>query len=225
MAFIVNESFTTGSAPSGWGGTADFNYTTSPAPLEGTKSVHVEPGEAPAYTHGSTITGEQWGRFLFHPLALPSSFEAIAAFRDDSFESLIELTLNSTGTITLSGNGVGAFETTVGTMAADTTYHVFWRYEQGSGANGEMEVWFNTADDRAGTPANNHTSYASGTRTTGMKYLIFTSTGSGPEAYIMDLVQWADTDEFAGGGGRTTKNTRAFPLGMNVGMGFGIGGL
>jgi hypothetical protein len=27
------------------------------------------------------------------------------------------------------------------------------------------------------------------------------------------------------GGGRTTKNTRAFPLGMNVGMGFGIGGL
>jgi hypothetical protein len=25
--------------------------------------------------------------------------------------------------------------------------------------------------------------------------------------------------------GRTTKNTRAFPLGMNVGMGFGIGGL
>jgi len=42
------------------------------------------------------------------------------------------------------------------------------------------------------------------------------------------LTTWsAQTHSFkpsAGGGGRTTKNTRAFPLGVNVGMGFSIGG-
>jgi hypothetical protein len=203
MAMIINESFTTGAAPSGWGGGPDYGYATSPAPLEGSYSAYADPGlggTSPGYNHGSAISAEQWGHHLFHPTGLPSSFQSILSVRESDFDLVFQLVLNSTGTVTIDGSG--AFETTVGTMAADTTYHVWWRYKPSTGGNnGQMEVWFNTSDDRAGSPANNHQSYSSGTNTNGVQYVTFPASGSGPEPYIIDTVQWADTDEFAGGGG------------------------
>jgi hypothetical protein len=199
MAYITNESFTTGSAPSGWSGSANFGYTTSPAPLEGSYSVLIDSGNGAAYSHGSEITGEQWGRFQFHPLALPGSFEKFFAVYEGTFSTIVfEIYLNSTGTLTLSGSG--AFEGTVGTMAADTTYYVFWRYQPSTGGNnGELELWFNTSDDRAGAHANNHAVYTSGNQTGGMRYPNWFTTGTGIESWILDTVAWADTDEFAGG--------------------------
>lgn len=195
-AYILNETFTTGSRPANWwsGSGGNYAYATSPAPLEGTYSLLTESTQS-LYQSGTENTGEQWGHFLFNAPSLPGSFSHILNIAYN-FATKVQLTLNSSGTMTL--GGCGAFETTSGAMSANTTYHVWWRYKNSTGGNnGQVEVWFNTTDDRDSTPSSQHQVYNSGTCTEGLGDHSFTS-GSG---YIMDVTQWANTDEFTGGGG------------------------
>ncbi len=215
MAFIVNETFTTGSRPGDWeaGNGANFGYATSPAPLEGTYSLRLDVGTVgiEAFNHGSEVSGEQWGHFLLNIDARPDSYQKLYELTNNSAVTILELYIFSDGSIR-ADDGSGA-TSQVGALVAGTTYHVWWRYKPGSGSNAELELWANTSDDRAG--ASIHTSMTNGIRTSGMRRLTFVSgAGGGPKSFTVDTVQWSDTDAFTGGGG----GGGSLPVGMSSGF-------
>lgn len=204
-AFIINETFTTGSRPAGWwvGSNGDYAYATSPAPLEGTYSLQYTAASGQGlYIHGSEVASETWGAFMLNVPTLPDAFQQMFQVSSSGFVTLLSLTLNSNGSMTLASSG--AFETTdTGIITANTTAYIWWRYKPSTGGNnGQLELWVNSTNDRASTPAGNHKVYNSGTNTAGISSHAFLyGTGSGPKQLVVDVAQWADTDEFAGGGG------------------------
>ncbi len=210
-SFILDEDFESGSEPTGWahsGASINYGYTTSPAPLAGTKSLRVTTADAYAlFNHGSDVTTEMWGHLLLNVDSLPTSgtFVTIVDSFDSTFghHSLL-IQVASDGSVTLTDDTScvsGCNATTASGISAATTYHIWWRSKPGSGANGEHEIWVNTADDRAGTASGFHAITVAATFTTGVEYFIMAgNTGSGPVSYIADDVQWADSDEFTGGG-------------------------
>lgn len=204
MAFIVNESFASGSLPSGWnaGSTGDFGYATSPAPLEGSYSLRVDSTDTfgGLYDRGSEFAAEQWGHFLLSVDSLPAASETFFWLYDGSLAvNPLKLALISDGTIVVADSNAAHNATTASGISAATTYHVWWRYKPGSGANGEKEVWINTANNRAGTASGFHAVDTAGAITTGVRYFNFNGADASTLNFIVDTVQWADTDEFAGG--------------------------
>jgi hypothetical protein len=213
MAFLINESFTTGSIPASWWASSGGNYAyaTSPAPLEGTYSLRMVASDGQAlYFPGAEETGEQWGHFMFLIDSLPGSFLTFFRLQADDFSTnVLTLTVLSDGTITVSDTNGFHDVTTSSSISANTVYHVFWRYKPGSGSNSEKELWVNTTNNRAGTAAGFHVVDTAGAMTDGPLLHSFLQAGSAP-SYIVDTVQWADTDEFTGGGGGGGKPWYAY---------------
>jgi hypothetical protein len=203
MSFLINERFTTGTRPTDWwsGSTGDFGYATAPAPLEGSFSLLIDPaqGGQSLYIHASEQAGESWGHFMFlYTPGLPSNFHHIFELADDAFNTLFKITINANGTMTLTG--MNAFEITSGTITADALYHLWWRFKQGTGSNAELEMWVSPGTDRASAPSNLHKLFTTGNLTGAPKYHSFSAVNGDGQAYnIVDVVQWADADEFAGG--------------------------
>jgi hypothetical protein len=206
MAFIINENFTTGSNPAGWfaGNTGNYAYSTSPAPLEGSFSLSPSTSASTfdLYSQVGTEVSPSWGHFLLNYPSLPASFNTLFSLKNDAFSAMFTFAVVSDGSwILTDGDGSAVFiQSAAGVFQAATTYHCFWRYKKSTGSNnGELEFWFNTANDRAGTPANQHASATNGTFTTGVSQHYFI--GGNAAIYIVDTVQWADTDEWTGVGG------------------------
>jgi hypothetical protein len=198
--YVLNETFTTGSRPASWwvGSNGDYGYATSPAPLEGTYSLRADTSGQGLYINGAEEVGEQWGYFMLLFPAMPDSFEYFFTCSDAAFNTVITMILNANGSVTLGGGG--AFETTdAGVISANTVYHVFWRAKPGTGSNGQVEMWINTTNDRASTPAGAHEVYNASTITSNIQNHAFQYGIGDTEQFIVDVAQWADTDEFAGG--------------------------
>ncbi len=220
MAFILNESFSSGSNPGGgWSGasTGDFGYATAPAPLEGSYSLHVGASDTfgGLFDHGSDVTGEQWGHFLLNVHAFSGAFITILLTYNGAFAANpLELLIFADGTVGFTDSNGAHNAITASSISVDTTYHVWWRYKPGSGSNSEKELWINTTNDRAGTVSGFHASNTAGAMTGGIQYFILKGTdGVGTADYIVDTVQWSDADAFTGGGGGG-----ALPVGMSSGF-------
>jgi hypothetical protein len=197
MAYILNETFTTGSRPASWWSSSlgDYAYATSPAPLEGIYSLNIEAGQS-LYIHGSDVLSESWGHFMFAITTAPSPFATLFSVSSGNFNGMVGIVVNADLTWTLVGSG--AFEQNpAAVLSLNTVYHCFWRVKPNLASNGAVEMWINTTNDRASTPAafhrlaSNPSFYA----------------GDGPQSHsfpgiqnsmtwIVDVVQWADTDEW-----------------------------
>lgn len=203
MAFILNESFTTGALPADWfaGSSGDFAYATFPAPLEGVYSYLLTTGNIGLFIAPSEVTGESWGHFMFYTPALPTAgFDSFFLLRDEAFALiLIRLFLFDDGTLQLVySNGAGSFDLD-DPLDGDTIYHIWWRYKPGTGSNGEIELWVNTTNNRSTTPAGWHGLVTNSTDTEGVANLAFLYSGAGGTTdIVIDTAQWADTDEFSG---------------------------
>jgi hypothetical protein len=203
MAYIINETFTTGAIPVGWyGGSAgDYAYATAPAPLEGTFSLRPSATAATIdlYSQVGTEVSPSWGHFMLNYPSLPSSFHVLWQLQNDAFSTIFEFVVHNDGSWDVDDSGGGQFfSSAAGIFVAATTYHVFWRFKKSTGANdGEIEIWFNTANDRSSTPSNQHQLLTAGTITSGVSQHFFK--GGNAAQYIVDVVQWADTDQWAGG--------------------------
>jgi hypothetical protein len=160
-SFIINEDFEGTGTPSGWfrGGAADFDYTASP--LAGSQSLRNATGSDYAvYLSGGALNeAEIWGKLLFKPEALPSTFSQCFLLNDGSFNTIFQMVLNASGTLTVADNGAGVFQITTDAMSAGTLYRLYFHYKKGTGSNGIAEGGFATTDVRP----TSGTKYAGGT--------------------------------------------------------------
>lgn len=193
----------TGSVPSGWfNNNGEWNYATAPAPLEGTHSLRLLFANSAysVYQHGSSVFGETWAHLLLNVPALPGGggWHTFFKLQDVDFNDLMNLTLLPSGVLQITGQSADV--STAGTMAAGTTYHVWWRYVPKIGNSlGQAEAWFSTSGNRAAVPVNNHVAYHAMQSSAGPeKYFVVTQGGGATgRDLIVDVMQWADEDVFA----------------------------
>jgi len=186
--FLVNEGFEGTGNPAGWSDSGgDFDSTVNP--LVGAQSLRADSGEGGL----STITPEAtvYGKFRFRAVTLPATFTEILLVRDASFNATLAIILLSTGQLVVQSGGI--YEQTVATMAANTTYYVWFRVTPGTGANSIARVWFLATDSKPSDGSNNSSGATNGSITTSSQYFLFWNSSS---AIIVDFdtVQLAATD-------------------------------
>jgi hypothetical protein len=126
-----------------------------------------------------------WVYFLFRPVVIPGSSSTF-------------LTVNSGGTPVESyrilADGrlqcLSGSTTTVGTVSAGTTYHVWCHYKKGSGANAVIDIAFST-DGLRPTSGNNFAQKTNGTSTSQVDRLIVGPTLN-TQTHIFDKVRVDD---------------------------------
>lgn len=147
-SYLLEENFDGAGTPSGWTtatGTPNYDYTTTI--LQGTQSLALDGTSAdagaisPSFTAPSTI----YGYCLFRFSAIPSSSREFMRLRNST-------TVVARVFITSSGNlqfrhGATTYST-VSTMSINTTYHIWYDYAAGSGANGVSSIGFSTDGTR-----------------------------------------------------------------------------
>lgn len=165
--YLVEENFDgTGDPGAAWTefGTSNWDYTTSPAPLEGTQSASCDGTAAAAYLNWNNGSGVDALEvfFLFH---IPSTLEVseTLVYIYDSGATIVGYVLIHVGAVLRIYNGT-AFAATTGTIAADTTYYIWVRWEKGTGADGFASVAFSTDGTRPNS-GNNYKEVTTGTAT------------------------------------------------------------
>jgi hypothetical protein len=86
-----------------------------------------------------------------------------------------------------------ATATTVATMTEGNTYHVWWHYLKGAGANDDTaEVWFSTTTTKPADASNNHAKVTGGTTDAQMKIILIGSDGGNGHQGIFDKLRIDD---------------------------------
>jgi hypothetical protein len=151
-------------------GTPDYDYTTSPAPIEGTYSLFLSGLGNSADTRvyrAFTATGGQPQEMYFTFIltedgVTPGDF-VIARITKDGSPLLCSVTLKGTKTLGVSAGG-GTIQYTTGTVTEDTLTHVWVRYLPGSGTDALCTVAFSTDGTRP-TSGDNYKESTNGTVT------------------------------------------------------------
>jgi hypothetical protein len=212
-AFEATGGGNNGYDESGWtedtgaGSTTDQDYTGTV--LHGTQSLRLVAagGEQSRIYKDFTGGNERWAYFLFRLVTFPAVGNwSIMSFWDSGFGVPLELLLNSGGTLTVqSGTGNA---TTVSTMAAGNTYHVWIHYNNTSNT---ADVGFSTDGVRP-TGGNAFAQTASSSASTdGSKIVIGGGTSDATHEGVFDRVFVDDEqigDMTAGGGGSRRPSTR-----------------
>jgi hypothetical protein len=172
-------------------GTPDEDYATAPAPLAGSHSLRLDGtsvtqrADSPAFA----TTTDLWVYMLFNPTTLPGSGNNDFFHIRNSTTQVLAAQLNASGTVRVSvGNNSLS---TVSTMSAGTTYHVWVHYIAGSGSNAFGSIAFST-DGTKPTSGNPYTEITTGTSTLGGDNLRLTATATNGGIFIMDKVRADD---------------------------------
>lgn len=168
--YLASESFDPAGYDLSWTetGTPDEDYTTSPAPLEGTQSIYL-PGCSAATDQKAyvafTVTAGQPQEFywLINFTALDMTSQKTLAVASTTGNARATINISSTGQLCATAFG-GTTVCTVTTMAEATTYHVWGRYLPGTGADAFASTAFSTDGVRP-TSGNNYAESTNGTVT------------------------------------------------------------
>lgn len=135
---LVNENCEGSSTPSGWTDSpaVTWGFTTSPAPLQGVKSVQTSAGGSTIFAFAAQSSAD--GYCLLNLAVLPGGVTTIAGFRSTG-SAVCLVRVNATGQVTLFANGSDS-TACVTTMSANTTYSVWWHFLSG----GTCTVAFST---------------------------------------------------------------------------------
>lgn len=131
--------------------------------LDGSQSLRVTTVAAEGYTDSPAFSSQTqaWIYFLWRPVTLDGASYIGALFGGGAERLWIRV--NSDGTMRIDHGSVSA--STVNTVTAGTTYHIWARYQTGSGANGQGDIAFST-DGTKPTSGDNFASLTTGTETT-----------------------------------------------------------
>lgn len=147
-SYLIQEGAEGSGTPSGWsdiaGGTVDWDYATSPAPIEGTQSLRVA-STPDGNPHGScksfTATDPVYGFFEFI-VDNRTSEGSIFLLRDGSDNQIFELYTAATTYYLSMWDSAG--RTTTTEIVQDTKYYLWWDYAKGTGANGVLHIYLST---------------------------------------------------------------------------------
>jgi len=168
----TNETYEgTGTVVAGWrygdntaGAVTNADYTTSPAPLNGSQSLLLRGTSGNgAYTILNTPAGTtqmhlRWMMIITNTVVSNSRLIWCA---DNAAVSQMQVQIQSSGLRVVCGT---ANATTVATLSAGTLYYCWADYVKGSGANATAKVAFSTSKTRP-TSGNNFASLSNGTST------------------------------------------------------------
>lgn len=213
MSILLTDGFETGSIDTGkgwWSGSyGNFGYATSPAPLVGSFSFRAYvTGSGNNYSvwlgTGADIT-EMFGHMQLHIQTLPDAspgYNLMLGLTDSVGNSIGGISVFNDGTLQL-----GSILNTVSPtdlMSAGVTYHLWWKFRfHTSDTKIDGQIWFDTQSDRSLVPAGKTASWTNGNVFGGYgktRSFSLSVTDASASAFIVDDIQVADTDEFAGGG-------------------------
>jgi hypothetical protein len=160
--------------------------------LAGSQSLRINSSAASAHTSSPTFTGqaEVWGYFIYRPASLPAASTVIANFLTAVGNDCLRLRINSGGALLIRAGG-GTEATSVGTLSAGTTYHIFLYFLKGSGANAFASVAFST-DGTKPTSGNNYRESTNGTITSDVEVFRFGQASSSTMDFVFDKVRVDD---------------------------------
>lgn len=180
--YIYEQDFESGTTPSGWSGTADFGYATSPAPLVGSFSLKITDGNAAEY---ATIAGTPTEIWTFCLCNISDSGSAIFSLRKSNGDLLCRCLL-SAGNLLVFDGSVSATATTA--FPLTTTVRLWMHYKAGSGADGTIELWW-SLDDTLPSDNGHHAISTSSVQTTGAFRLDCEGFGGGGGNNIYDKIR------------------------------------
>lgn len=195
--FFLNEDFEGTGTPAHWtkGGTANFDYTTSPAPLTGAQSLYIPGPYSTAYaSYDFTVDHpeEIWFKYKFVITAYPTVFVSVLTLVDQSFNTGMQIVINSSGQLQCGNVGAQVMTTPIPT---NTVAYLWGHYLKGTGSNCHWDVWMDTTNTKP-VSANNHISKVNDTWTYNVGFFqIFVShNGGSGVSIIVDDVQFATAD-------------------------------
>lgn len=190
---IVHETFdAAGYDLVGWaegvsGGTVDEDYTTAPAPLEGTQSLRITRPIGDSVVTGLAFTDQAEITIVFRMRFTDKSTLDLEFLRINDVFGVRSVTVNKTATDTLIIYDSTAFIDTVATISQDVTYYVWIHCVKGTGANGVLSIAFSTDGSRP-TSGTNFAQVSNGAVTVDFGQVLFeqSSVGSQTSVIIFD---------------------------------------
>lgn len=193
--FIINEDCEGTGTPTPWTtvtGVPNWDYST--VALAGSQSVYMALNGAAcrARTSDQTVITDAWLYFLvrFTNGTNPSAVTTFAGFSASGVAAITD-TLQLTTTRQLRA---GAATGSVATMSLDTTYHVWYHYVQGTGADSLEEAYFSSDGVRPASGSNNWSGSTTqgGTNSVARYHIGSSSVNFGMDA-IFDNIRAAST--------------------------------
>lgn len=198
ISYLVRQTF----EGTGYDNSETWTPTGSPDPdytgviLQGSQSYRfVQAADAAEYAETSfTSTGTVYGYLILHPIARDSvSAVRIVAIRNSGGSTQMELRIVNTGALRLIHGATTV--TTSSTLSDGTTYHVWWRYTPGSGANGVGEVAWSTSAASKPTSGNQYATTSAGTATGDIGNFYLGNNAATPtQDIVMDAVLISTTE-------------------------------
>jgi hypothetical protein len=169
------------------GATVNEDYTT--IPLRGAQSLYqLDTGIDPKVYASFTGSSEIWAHFLFQtddstPAAGNQNFFRI---QNSSGTQVAGFSLvGASGLLTF--YGCGSSYSTVDALASATTYHIWFYYKKGTGANALIKLGFGTDTNRP-TSGNKYISCTDGTGATDAARIYFDGWAGSANYYIVDQI-------------------------------------
>jgi len=145
VTYLLDEQFEGAGSEETWTYTtsvADYDYTTSPAPLQGDQSCQIDVGGNEDAIGAFTPSSEIWVTFIWHHNAVAAN-STVITIRDTDDNTLVFLQVRIDNTVRLYITG-GTTDSGVTPLVDATTYWFKVRAKAGTGANAEAEVWIST---------------------------------------------------------------------------------
>jgi hypothetical protein len=221
VATVLSESFEGTGLPSGWSetGAGTHDYDEASVVGHGSQSLRIVSSVQQDRVTSSTVTAvsTMYFHFMWRWASLGTSTNIFLLLSSGSNRLFVETT--ATGQIRFKHGSAHPVVTITDSVPVDTWVHIWGRYVQGSGADGVSDVGWSTDTTRP-TSGTKFNSSADGQATTTVNALAVGAIANETHTMYFDQLILDDATYPDVSGGRASKNTRAFPLGVDIGMGW-----
>jgi hypothetical protein len=176
------------------GSNPDEDYTTAPAPLEGSQSIFFRAVTTSVRTFSPTFAAQSTAEayFLYRPTTIGLGGDTIFLFRNNGGSvTTLQIDIDATGHLRCD-DGTITSNYTDDAAAVGTTWHVWLRYVKGTGINAQYSVAFSSDGVRPTSGTAKFSSTSIGVSTVDTDQLRM-SAESGTCAWIGDKVRVANT--------------------------------
>ena len=147
--YLVKENFETTGTPPGWTAGLQFDYTTSPAPLEGSESAYNNIASSCYKTFPDRSDVWVYGMYRITSLGSQDYIFSLS----NGATNVARIRYLSTGAVRATDSGTNVANSGAGVLAINTTYHIWMRYIKGSGSNSQTILYFSTTGTRGSAVA------------------------------------------------------------------------